>query len=81
LVPERFVSSKRAAFISGQLTIALLAGLVGVQAFVTDGQIVLDSRVIAVVVAAILSWRKVPFIVTVLVAGLVVALCRLYLGF
>jgi len=83
LVPRKFLESKFLQELAGYLTIALLAGLVGVQSFVssnsTTGQqsVVFDSRFVALIVAAILLKLRAPFLVVVLAAAACAALLRL----
>jgi len=76
-VPEAWLENPRVHRIAGYVTIALLAALTAVQAFTTKGGLVLDARVAALAVAAVLLWRKAPFIVVVLVAAAVAAGLRL----
>ena len=83
LVPRKFLESKFLQELAGYLTIALLAGLVGVQSFVsinsTTGQqaVVFDARFVALIVAAILLKLRAPFLVVVLAAAACAALLRL----
>ena len=73
VVPERLLDNPRVHRIAAYVTVALLFALFAVQAFTSDGAVVLDARVAAVAVAALLLWRKAPFIVVVLVAAVVAA--------
>lgn len=73
VIPERFLEDPRVHRIAAYVTVALLFALFAVQAFTSDGAVVLDARVAAVAVAALLLWRKAPFIVAVLVAAVVAA--------
>jgi hypothetical protein len=68
------------ARIASLLTVALLAGLVGIQGFTAGGQIHFDARIPALLVAGVLTWRKVPFIVMVAVAAAVAACLRAFWG-
>ena len=77
LLPARMVESKVLSKLAGFLTIALLAGLVGVQTFIGDGKIEFDARIPAFLVAVLLLKLKSPFIVIVITAGLAAALLRL----
>ncbi|WP_061964451.1 AzlD domain-containing protein [Demequina aurantiaca] len=77
VVPERFLENPRVHRIAAYVTVALLFALFAVQAFTTDGAIVFDARVVAVAVAAVLLWRRAPFIVVVVVAAAVAAVLRL----
>jgi branched-subunit amino acid transport protein len=58
------------------LSIPLLAALVVVQSLDSGGEIVLDARVPALGVAAVLVWRRAPFLVVVLAAAATAALLR-----
>jgi hypothetical protein len=80
LIPTRLLNNPKILRVSSMLTIALMAGLVGVQAFVTQGHFHADSRIPAVLAAALLNILKVPFVVMVALAALVAALCRQVLG-
>ena len=75
-VPEHWLAHPRVARIAGLVTVALLAALVAVQAFTTDGAVVLDARVVAVAVAVIALAMRAPFIVVVLVGAVVAAVLR-----
>ena len=80
LIPARIANHREVVILAGKLTVALLAALTAVQTLVVGRSIVLDSRLAAVAVAAVLFWRKAPFIVAVAVAALVAALLRHFLG-
>jgi hypothetical protein len=80
VLPRRIANNKEVVVFAGKLTVALLAALTAVQTFVSGHNIVIDSRLAALAIAAVLYWRKVPFIVAVAVAALVAALLRHYLG-
>lgn len=82
LVPKRWLESKVLNQLAGYLTIALLAGLVGVQTFVskTDSgvqNVVFDARFPSLLLAIVLLWLRLPFIVIVIAAGACAALLRL----
>jgi hypothetical protein len=79
LVPERFVSNPNIRSLAALLTVAMLAGLVGIQTFVSTEGIVLDARAAALAVAALLFCFRVPFIVVVIAAALVASLLRFWL--
>ena len=72
-VPEAWLESPRVHRIAAFITVALLSALVAVQTFAAGRTVVVDARVAAVGVAAVLLWRKAPFIVVVAVAALVAA--------
>lgn len=77
LLPARLLESKVLTKLAGYLTIALLAGLVGVQTFTGDRQIEFDERIPALLIAVLLLKIKSPFIVIVIASGLTAALLRL----
>jgi hypothetical protein len=78
LIPERLLTPKVKSF-TERVTIVLLAALVATQTLATGGEWVLDARVPAVGVAALLLWLRAPFIVVVIVAAGVAAGLR-FLG-
>jgi branched-subunit amino acid transport protein len=59
------------------LVVPVLAALIIVQTVGGDREIVLDARLPAVLVAALLVWRRAPILVIVLAAGGTAALLRL----
>lgn len=58
------------------LPAALLAALVVTSTATANGRIVLDARLPALLVAALLLWRRAPFVVVVLGAAATAALIR-----
>jgi branched-subunit amino acid transport protein len=78
LVPERILHSEVMSRIAALLTVALLSGLVGIQALISKGMPVLDARIPAIAVAVTLLLRKAPFIVVVFAGALTAALIRLF---
>ncbi|MDN4473619.1 AzlD domain-containing protein [Demequina zhanjiangensis] len=68
-VPERFVENPRVHRIAAFVTVALLVSLAAVQTFTSDAALAFDSRVAAIAVAAILLWRRAPFLVVVVAAA------------
>lgn len=83
LVPRKFLESKFLQKLAGYLTIALLAGLVGVQTFTAKNsstgapEVVFDARVLALLVAMVLLKLRAPFLVIVLAAAATAALLRM----
>jgi hypothetical protein len=59
------------------VALPLLAALILVQTVGSGHRIVLDARAPAVGVAAVLAWRRAPFLVVVLAAAATAALVRL----
>ncbi|MEY3560899.1 MAG: hypothetical protein RL068_51 [Actinomycetota bacterium] len=80
LVPSSLVTPAFRAF-AERVTIVLLSGLVAVQTFVTGGELVIDARFAAVLLAAVLFALRVPYLVVVLAAGATAAVIRMFLGF
>lgn len=58
------------------VAVPLLAALILVQTFGDGRRLVLDARAPALAVAAVLVWRRAPFLVVVLSAAAVAALVR-----
>jgi branched-subunit amino acid transport protein len=69
-VPEDVVE------ILGLIAVPVLAALILVQTFDGAGRLVVDARVPAMGVAALLVWRRAPFLVVVLGAAATAALLR-----
>ena len=80
LVPREFVERPAPARIVNLLTVALLAALVAVQTVGAGSGIVVDARVPAVGVAAVLLALRAPFIVVIVAAAATAALLRLAFG-
>ena len=76
LVPERWLEHPRVQRIANYLTVALLFALFAVHAFTTGRSLAFDARAAAVAVAAVLLWRRAPFIVVVIAAAGVAAALR-----
>lgn len=79
-VPTDWLARPRAARISGLLTVALLAALVGVQSATSQGHLVVDARLAGLGVAAVALWLRAPFIVVVVLAALTAAGVRALAG-
>lgn len=77
LLPARWLDAPRPARIADLLTVALLAALVVVQTVAAGPAIVIDARLPAVGVAAVLLWVRAPFLVVVAGAAVTAALLRL----
>ena len=58
------------------VAVPLLAALIVVQTFGGAHRLVIDARVPALAVAAVLVWRRAPFLVVVLAAASTAALLR-----
>lgn len=73
LVPARLIERPTPARIVDLLTVALLAALISLQTFAQGRELILDARLPAVLVAAVLFALRVPFIVVVVCAAVVAA--------
>jgi hypothetical protein len=78
LAPHQWLERPRVVRIAGLVTVALLAALVAVQTLGSGRQLVLDARVPALGVAAILLWRRAPFVVVVIAAAVTAGLIRAF---
>lgn len=72
LIPARFITDRLRAF-SDRVTTTLLAALVGIQGFAVGSELQLDARFPALVVAGVLLYLKVPYILVVASAAAVAA--------
>lgn len=76
-VPPSVLERPTPARVANLLTVALLAALTATQTLERSGEIVLDARVPAIVLAAALFALRVPFILVVLAAAACAAVVRL----
>ena len=79
LIPERFITDKFKDF-AERVTVALLAAMVIIQGFTTQGEVVVDARLPALAVAALMLWLRAPYILVVIAGAAVAGILRL-LGF
>lgn len=79
LIPERFITDKFRDF-AERVTVALLAAMVMIQGFTIQGEVVIDARLPALLVAAVLLWLRAPYILVVIAGAAVAGILRL-LGF
>ena len=79
LIPERFITDKFKDF-AERVTVALLAAMVIIQGFTTQGEVVVDARLPALAVAALMLWLRAPYILVVIAGAAVAGVLRL-LGF
>ena len=77
LVPPSFMERPAPSRVANLLTVALLSALVVTQTVEPDHQLVLDARLPAIGVAAILLALRAPFVVVVIIAAIVAAVLRL----
>lgn len=80
LIPRRFAENKTVAQFASFLTIALLAALAAVQTLGNGNSLEIDSRLLAVGVAGVMFWKKLPFLLVITVAAAIAAGTRLLLG-
>lgn len=59
---------------------ALFCALIALQTFETDTELVLDARAAGLVAALAAAWRKLPFIVVIVLGMAATALTRLIAG-
>ena len=78
LVPPRWVEGTLMTRIAALVTVALLASLVVSQTLQQDNGVVLDARLPAIGVAALLLYFRTPFLIVLLVAGAVAAGLRFF---
>jgi hypothetical protein len=76
LVPASVLERPAPARIANLLTVALLAALIAVQTLGSGSRIVLDARLPALAVAAVLLALRAPFLVVVIAAAASAALIR-----
>lgn len=76
LVPPRLLESPRAARTAELTTVALLSALIVVQTAGAGQELVVDARLPAVAVAAVLFALKVPFVVVIISAAACAAVLR-----
>lgn len=77
LLPQKLLDHPIVVKLAAALTVGLLASLTVMNAVGKGQSIVLDSRLLALGVAAVALWLKAPYIVVVLAGGLAAALGRL----
>ncbi|MDT0166307.1 AzlD domain-containing protein [Actinotalea sp. AC32] len=75
-VPEHWLAHPRVARVASLVTVALLGALVAVQTATTDGVVVADARLVAVLVAAVALALRAPFVVVVVLAAVIAAVLR-----
>lgn len=77
-IPERVLSAPRVRRIGDALPVALLAALVGLQAFTASGDLVLDARAAGVAVAVVAVRLRAPFLAVVALAAVTAAALRAF---
>lgn len=79
LIPQRWITEGFRLF-ADRVTTVLLAALVGVQGFTAAGEFLIDAKVVALGVAAVLLALRVPYIVVIVAAAVTAATIRALLG-
>lgn len=59
------------------MPLSIVAAVIAVQTFAVRDQLVVDARIVGMGVAAVLSWRRVPMGIVVVIAACATALVRL----
>lgn len=77
VLPEHWLAQPRVARVAALVTVSLLAALVAVQTATRGGEVVVDARVPALVVAAVALVLRAPFVVVVVLAAATAAGLRL----
>ncbi len=77
-VPEHALDHPRLVRIAALVTVSLLLSLAAVQTFASGQSLAVDARVPALLVAGVLLWRRVPFIIVVVAAAIVAAGLRAF---
>ncbi len=73
LVPVAWLEHPLMVRTADLVTVGLLAGMVASQTFTTGTRVDVDARMAALAVAAVLFWRRVPFVIVVIAAAAVAA--------
>jgi hypothetical protein len=77
LVPPSVMERPTPARVAGLVTVALLSALVVTQTLERAGGLVVDARLPAVLLAAVLFALRVPFIIVIIAAAAAAAVLRL----
>ena len=76
LIPGRFITDKFRDF-AERVTVSLLAAMVMIQGFTVTGEVVVDARLPALLVAALMLWMRAPYILVVIAGAAVAAGLRM----
>ena len=77
LLPQKLLDHPVVIRLAAALTVGMLASLTVMNTVGKGQSIVLDSRLLALGIAAVALWLKAPYVVVVLAGGLAAALGRL----
>jgi hypothetical protein len=72
-VPRRLLDRPAVMRVMSLVTVALLAGLLAIQAMAAGHGLTIDARLAGLAVAGVALWRKAPFILVVILAAAVAA--------
>ena len=76
-IPMSLLERPLIARMSALMPIALLAALAATQTFTAGTALVLDARIVGVLTAGILLWRRAPFLAVILAGAAATAITRL----
>jgi branched-subunit amino acid transport protein AzlD len=77
-VPPRVLAHERVRAIADLLPVALLSALLATQTFAVGHHLEIDARGIGLLAAAVLVWRRAPFLLVVAGAVVATALVRAF---
>jgi len=80
LLPAHWLRRPEMAKLAGAMTVGMLAALVTINAFADGTQLVLDARVGALAVAALILARRAPFLLVVVAGAATSAALRWFFG-
>lgn len=75
-VPARWLQHPHMHRVAGALTVALLASLTVMNTVASGAALQFDARLAALAVALLALWRRLPFLLVVLLGALAAALVR-----
>lgn len=78
LVPESLVAGPRAQLAAALVPVGLLAALIAVSTFTTEGAVSIDARVAGLAAAAVALMLRAPFLLVLVVAAATAALLRVF---
>jgi branched-subunit amino acid transport protein len=78
VIPRRFIEGALMSRVATVVTVALLASLVVSQALQTTQGLVIDARLPALGVAAVLLYYRAPFLIVLIAAGFIAAGLRFF---
>ena len=75
-VPARWLQNPRMTRVAGSITVALLASLTVMNTFAAGTALVIDARLVALAAAALALWRRLPFLLVVVLGAVAAGLVR-----